>query len=602
MKTSETHNSAGDTESVAGHASFANHARRRRGFSTRALVITGGTLLTLAALGSALALQASPGEPATKAGSKAPAGASGGGSAIIADQAEVSIQSFDVTTVGTGLLEAKDQKEFRNPLESETTIMELVKEGTQVKVGDLLARVNTEEIQKRLDQELLLLESSKAEFISAEQGYEIQINENESAVRKATLAVELAELDLKKFLEGEVRSKRQTLSQGIDEWRSEVKRLKEKVDQNSRLLEKGFLSKDEHQRNQLELHKAETALSKAELDSHVFESFELPREQRSKESALQEAKAELDRTKRKNESQIASKLADRENKRKQVSLREDAVNKLKKDIDSATIRATSDGLVVYGTSLLPPWHFSGNGPMAAGRKMYPNELILALPDTSSMRASVRVSESIAAKVQAGQSVALKVDALPGVAVSGTVESIGVLAERSNWEDPNLREYTVKIVLQPPYDSRLKPSMRCEAQIRLDRAENALCVPIQAIFAEGPVRYVLKSEGGKVRRVAVKLGQRSERLAAVASGLSAGDRVLVRAPLPGEVTSSPWSETELAAVGLMYAPDGSIIQQPIKIETKTGEAAKADAAKSVPIAEPTTTPAAKGEAGAEKLPG
>lgn len=488
----------------------------------------------------------------------APGGQMAGGIVIDGEWAIASAQSFDVTTLGTGQIEAKKQVEFRNNLEFEASVLEIMKEGQAVKPGDVLVRLNTEQVQKQLDQENLTLEAARAEVISAEQEFEIQVNENESGARKARLAVELAELDLRKWGEGEVKSRRQALTQQEDEQTREVERLREKVTQDERLLAKGFMSKDEAQRNQIELRRAETSLAKAKLDREVFENFELPKEQRSKSSAVEEAKSELERTVRKNESHLASRLADRENKRTQLKLRQSAITKLKADIASAVMTTDTAGLVVHATSLRPSWYSSQQGPMQVGRKISPNELILAIPDTSELLASVRIGESIAAKVLPGQVVSLRADALSGATFRGTVQSVGVLAEQGGWNESNVREYAVKILLDKDSDARLKPSMRVEAEIRLDRAEGALSVPMQAVFAEGPVRYVITRREGAMRRVPVKIEKRSDRLAAVGAGLRAGDRVLVRQPAAGEVASAGWSGEELREVGLMMGADGMVV--------------------------------------------
>ncbi len=532
----------------------------RRGVTRRAVIaVIAGTALSAAALVFMLGNARNAGDSGVKASRPSVSGdASKSPGPILTDGewATATPQSFDVTTLGTGQLEAKKQIEYRNNLEFEASVLEIIKEGQAVKAGDVLVRLNTEQVQKQLDQENLSLETARAEVISAEQGYEIQVNENDSAVRKARLAVELAELDLRKWAEGEVKSRRQTLAQQEDEHTREVERLREKVTQDDRLLGKGFMSKDEAQRNQIDLRRAETSLAKAKLDREVFESFEMPKEQRSKSSAVEEAKSELERTIRKNESHAASRLADRENKRTQLKLRESAITKLKADIASAVMKAETGGLVVYATSLQPPWY--NTGPMQVGRKISPNELILAIPDTSELLASVRIGESIAAKVSPGQPVTLRADALSGVTFRGTVQSVGVLAERGGWDESNVREYAVKILLDKDYDTRLKPSMRVEAEIRLDRAEGALSVPMQAVFAEGPVRYVITKRDGVMRRVPVKIEKRSDRLAAVAAGLRAGERVLVRQPRAGEVASAGWIAEELRDVGLEMGADGVIV--------------------------------------------
>ncbi len=155
---------------------------------------------------------------------------------------------------------------------------------------------------------------------------------------------------------------------------------------------------------------------------------------------------------------------------------------------------------------------------------------------------------------------MKVDAIGGRVLRGEVESVGILAEQGGWRDPNLREYTVKIKLVMEEGVAIRPSMRCEAEIQIDKIENALAVPVQSIFTEGLVRYVHVPQGSKFTRRPIKVGKRSDRYAEILGGMTEGERVLVRKPEPREVLAEPWSKEQLAAAGLELSEDGKIVSQ------------------------------------------
>jgi hypothetical protein len=110
---------------------------------------------------------------------------------------------------------------------------------------------------------------------------------------------------------------------------------------------------------------------------------------------------------------------------------------------------------------------------------------------------------------------------------------------------------------------LKPSMRCEAEIILGNVADALVVPVQAVFNEGPVRYVHVQQTGqgssnRYTRRPIVLGQRSDRFAEIRAGLKEGDRVLVRRPEAGEVLPGGWQESDLAVAGLKFSDDGQVV--------------------------------------------
>ncbi len=476
--------------------------------------------------------------------------------------------SFDITTTSNGELEARNQIEIRNRLEQQATITEIIEEGRLVKKGELLCKLNDESIRTAIDEELLRVETARAELIQAREAHDIQVSENDSALRQAELKVELARLSLQQWEQGELVSKRQENELALEKAERELERLTEKYEQSKRLHEAKFLSDDEFKQDHLSYIEAQASLKKAQLAKEVYEEFQVPMDQKQKTSDLEEAKAELERVRRKNESQLATKKADLENRKRQLAIREEKLAKLQEQLAACTMLAPADGLVVYATSMERGWSFGGDGPLQIGRQVYPNQLLIVLPDTSEMVASVKVHESIAGRVRPGLGATVKIEALGGATFLGRVLSIGVLAEStSRWMDPNLREYTVKIALEGTDDSGLKPSMRCESEIRLGRVEDAIAVPVQAVFNEGFVRFVYIPSGSKFVRRPVKIGRRSDRFVEVLAGLEAGERVLLRQPNAGEILARPWVDAELAAAGLKQNEQGKI--EPIEGEGPRG---------------------------------
>ncbi len=519
-------------------------ARTWRRRTARALLAAGGLALAGIGVASMFGVQPSP-------SSQDPGDAT--------DLASAKRLTFDISTTATGELEALRQVDLRSQIEQDTAITEIVREGTLVKAGDVLLRLNSDSIQTQIDEESLRVETARAELATAENNYLIQVSDNESSVAKKLLEVELAELDLRRWLEGEVKSKRQANDLAYERSVRELDRLQEKYAQSVTLEKQGFLSRDELKRDEVQYLEAQAALKTAELDRKVYDDFQFPKDQKTKQSTVDQAKAELERTGRQNASLIATKEAERNNKRQQLSLRTTKLAKLREQFEAATIKAPSDGLVVYATSLnRDRWGNNNDGALDVGRVVKRNTPLIVLPDTSEMVASVRVHESISGRIREGMSASVRVDALAGRSLPATVLSVGVIAESGGMRDPNLREYTVKIKLDmKAVDIPLKPSMRCEAEIMLDRAENALAVPIQSVFVDGLVRYVLVPEGGRYARVPVRIGRRSDRLVEVLAGVDEGQLVLLRSPLPGEMVDRPWTKEQLALVGLTLLPDGRI---------------------------------------------
>jgi HlyD family secretion protein len=493
-----------------------------------------------------------------------------------ADIATVSSGSFDITTIATGDLQARRQVEIRSGLDMRTQIVELVDEGTRVKEGDVLIRLNAEDIRREIQEETLRTEAARSELTSARNAVTIQESENESRLRQAQLKLELAELALRQWEEGDVMKRREELRIALEKAERDLKRLTEKAINSEELYQQNFKSKNDNELDQINAKEAEARYNIAQLEQEIYEGYIHPREKRQKMSDVEEARAEVDRVIAQNESQLASKVADLAHRQRQFEIREAKLNDLTDQLEKTTIRAPKDGLVVYWASTQGRRWDDSRGTLQVGREVNPRETLIVLPDTTEMIASVQVHESIAGRVRPGQPAMISIDALGGATVQGTVESVGVLAETGGWRDPNLREYNVRIGLKEA-DEALKPSMRCEAEIRLGRVEDALTVPIAAVFNEGSIHFVYRPRDGKFERVPVQVGRRSSTRAEVLAGLSEGQRILAREPRTTEVWAEPWDAAELEIAGYAFGPDG----RPAPI----GAIEAAEARQAVPAAGP-----------------
>eukprot|EP01025_Chloroclados_australasicus_P040977 TRINITY_DN4315_c0_g3_i1.p1 TRINITY_DN4315_c0_g3~~TRINITY_DN4315_c0_g3_i1.p1 ORF type:complete len:580 (-),score=108.54 TRINITY_DN4315_c0_g3_i1:309-2048(-) len=471
-----------------------------------------------------------------------------------ADIVSASVRNFDIQTIATGELEARQQVEIRNKVDSRATLVSIIDEGTRVSKGDVLFTLNSESIEQEITEEESRVETARADLEAAENAYLIQVSDNESNLRAADLELELARLALQQWRDGDDPKELERLQADLDSATRNRDRLRDKFDQSKILFDKKFKSKNDFDQEQIQLLEAESRVKQAELALRTYRDYQRPRDEKQRTSAVEEAEAKVDRVRKQNAIELASRDANRKNARRQLELREERLSKHREQLGYCEIKAPNDGLVVYNSSTRRGrWN---DDPPEPGQEIRPNQVLIVLPDTSEMVASVRVHESLAGRLRPGQAATVQIEALGSTILPGTVESIGVLAESGNWRDPNLREYTVRILLQPgEHANKLKPSMRAEATIVMDRVDEALTIPVQAVFSEGRLQFVYKPNGTRYERVPIRLGRRSETEAEVLAGLSAGDVVLVRSPAPGEVLKQPWDPGRLQTVGFTLDENG-----------------------------------------------
>ncbi len=470
-----------------------------------------------------------------------------------------SVMDFEITALASGELEAARSIEIKNPLDVSSTIEELVPEGTFVQRGDVLVKLNTEELQNRLQQEELSVVNAQNDFDQADGALKIQLSENATRLRDAKLKLELAELALQRWKEGEVAKRREELRIAKERSDRELDRLDDKVRRSRELESQGFLSRDELQRDEIAFKEAQAAQTIADLNILIYNTFEYPEAEKTRQADVTNAEDNLARTIEQNEINRLNRQAALETRREQLRLRVENRDKLRAQVEAAIITAPAEGLVVYESTMQSSRRSMNDGPLSVGQQIRPRETLIYLPDTTEMVAAVRIHESLQGRVRQGQRATVRVDAVD-TEFSGVVRSVGLLAETGGWRDPNRREYTVRIAIDRGQNNleRVKPSMRCDATIVIGQVEQTLSIPVQAVFSRGPVQYVYVPEGQRVRPQPVWVGRRSDTFAEIRGGLEPGTPVLLRDPRSGEAMSRDWTPEQLADAAYQINDEGDII--------------------------------------------
>lgn len=151
-------------------------------------------------------------------------------------------------------------------------------------------------------------------------------------------------------------------------------------------------------------------------------------------------------------------------------------------------------------------------------------------DFHTLQTTISVDELDITKVQAGQAVEIIASAFEGEVFQGTVANVSTVGTSSN----GISTFDVTIQITDP--KNLKIGMSTEASILIESKENALYVPVAAVYSRGEEKYVLvpssTEESSEGTRVTVETGIANDSYVEIVSGLSEGDTV----QLPG-VTSS-----------------------------------------------------------------
>ncbi len=439
----------------------------------------------------------------------------------------VSPISMEVTVTKDGELQAINNTEIDCPVEGSSVIQSIVKEGTTVKKGEIIAVIETTELTQKMETALLDLQKAEADLTAAKEAKEIQESTNVANLEAANVELVLARLDWEEYMQGTYPKLLASSKRDVEMALISVKTKEQDLAQQQALFAKGFVNASDVKTGEINLIKEQNTLASVEADLRVLEKYTYEKESTDRKNKVAQAEKKLVRVQRENMSQLAQKQADFSAKQQSLALRTRQMDNYKAQLEAATIKAPSDGLVVYGSS-------GGYGrrdtPIQAGANVRFQETLIRLPDTSRMKAVARIQEAQVSKLRVDPSrpmrAVLKVAGIPDP-LGGWVSNISVMADSGGrWWNPDSKEYPVDITLDTT-PAGMKPGVSTEVKIYVERINNALAVPLAALYSAGRDSYLFQRDGtGGNRPVKVTIGSVNDTHAQVLEGMSAGDQVLL----------------------------------------------------------------------------
>ena len=448
--------------------------------------------------------------------------AGGGGPGKASNLHAVVRRSFPVMLREKGELKAAKSVDVKSEVEGRSTIIWLIEEGTQVKEGELLVKLASDQIEEKVRSEEIKEANAAAAAAAAEKEHEILLDQNASDLRKAQLALDMAEIEKKKYLEGDWEQTKLDIQLELERATKVRERSLTELKASEELYAKNFITRGDLYRDQLSAFEADIAVKKARLNKATTETYTHHKETQQRESDVQEARKELERVGKSNAAKEAKSAAALEARLAEWELTRQRLAKYREQQANCEIRAPQEGLVVYDTGR----HRWDRRQIAEGAEVYERQTIIKLPDVSVMVVTVRIHEAKTDKIAIGQQATVEVEGLPGRVFTGKVTKIAALADSQNmWLNPDLKEYETEITLDET-DAQLKPGVTARADIVVTELENVLAVPVQTVFTKVGHHFVFRQKGREAEPAEVEVGASSDEFVEITKGLADGDRVLL----------------------------------------------------------------------------
>jgi HlyD family secretion protein len=432
---------------------------------------------------------------------------------------KVTRRSFPVVLQEKGELKAENTNDIRCELEGKATILWLIDEGTTVRKGDKLVELASDEIDEKIRDAEIKVATSHAEYEAASKGLQILVDKNASEIRKAGVKLWLAEQALKKYKEGESVKSHQDAELALEKAVSLLQQARDKRVDSEELFKKEYITKYDLEQDRLAEASAEIELKTAKLALKILDEFTIPMDLAQKQSDVDEAGKELDRTK--NEAQ-ASEAKDRAlvaAKESELKLNRDKLTKLQDQKKKTIILAPADGLVVYSQE----YEWESENKLKTGVTVRERQKLIELPDTSVMKVKVRVHESKAEWLKLGLPATVEIEGVSGQRFTGRVSKIAALADNEDWLNRSVKEYRTEILLDGRF-TKLKPNTSATVDILVTQLTNVLAVPVQSVFSKGEQHYVFVDDRSDVRPVEVQVGLSSIEYVEIKGGLREGQMV------------------------------------------------------------------------------
>jgi RND family efflux transporter MFP subunit len=309
------------------------------------------------------------------------------------------------------------------------------------------------------------------------------------------------------------------------------------LDGTRRLFEKGFVTKTDSERDEIAFENSRLKVQTAESARDLFLKYDFVRSAEDSLSKFADAVRELDKARRVAISKLAQARAKLKSAQGQYQVQKRQRDDLNEQLEKCTLRAQKTGLVVYGSAGDEMFYFGGEERIREGATVRERQAIITIPDMSRMAVKVKIHESYIKKIKKGQKARITVDAFPDKALTGEVTKVGVLPDSQNrWMNPDLKVYLTTITIDGTQDW-VKPGMSTKVEILVDKIENCVYVPVQAVSPDGDKQVCYIGRGSNPERREVQIGEFNDEFIEIKNGLREGEFVLLRPP-QGAETQAP----------------------------------------------------------------
>ena len=281
-------------------------------------------------------------------------------------------------------------------------------------------------------------------------------------------------------------------------------------------------SEMEELRSDYEVIRIAQEISKIRFESAAYES-----EVKKKEIKLNLDKADIALEKAREQINNRIKIQREELKQKNLSISQDQsrLDEAHETLSKLYVVSPAPGIAIISRN------WSSGNKFQIGDQCWSGFPLIQLPDLAALKATVRINEVDISKITRGLSVEIKPDAFSDSIFQGEVNTVANLAVNKEGST-KIKVFPVGILINGTSENLL-PGLTVSCRIILDRIDDVLYVPIDAVKLEGDKNYVFKKTAGGYDKVEVETGVNNTDYVVITKGLEEKDKIALIDPFVSE---------------------------------------------------------------------
>jgi HlyD family secretion protein len=401
-----------------------------------------------------------------------------------------------ISLSGYGVVESRDSLDITCEAPGSLSILEIVPDGSMVRKGDLLARLDRTALEQAIA-------AQKRELANAE-----------AAVVEASKDVKAANVAIDAYREGAFVQERLRYDHDILLARKTLAAAEHSLLQTQISHRRGFGSRLHVEAREFVVETAQSKLAAAKHKKQILEEFTGPK---TLKELASKSGAAAGRWK------ASEAIVEREKVR---------LKRLLDELPQCVIRAPRDGMAIYAGGPRDRQDDT-NQPVPQiypGVRLRRHQTLLRLADLDQLQIKMAVSENKIGRLRRGQRVHVKV---LGQERQGEIVSIADRPQTTSVADLNFKQHAVGIAIER-IGEQWKPGLTAEVEVLIEQKKNVLTVPVICVAKQrGEPHLLIKTLGGGVLRE-VTLGMTNDVLVEIIDGASEGELVLLNSVLKNDL--------------------------------------------------------------------